>query len=38
LRVRYNLDPEDIGESWAAVIAERSEYEILALLIEDQDA
>lgn len=33
-----DLDPEDICKSWSAVVAESTEYEILALLIEYQDS
>ena len=37
LGVRYDLDPEDVGEPWPAVVSEGAEYQILALLVEDQD-
>jgi hypothetical protein len=37
LRIRYDLDPKNIRKPWAAVIAEGSEYQILALLIENKD-
>jgi hypothetical protein len=38
LGIRYNLDAEDVGEARAAVIAEGAENQILALLIENEDA
>ena len=37
-RVGNDLDAEDIGESWAAVVAEGAKDEVLALLVEDEDA
>jgi hypothetical protein len=36
-RVGDDLDAEDIGETWAAVVAEGAKDEILALLVEDED-
>ena len=36
-RVGDDLDAEDIGETWAAVIAEGTKDEVLALLVEDED-
>lgn len=36
-RVGDDLDAEDIGESWAAVVAEGAKDEVLALLVEDED-
>lgn len=38
LRVRDNLDTEDIGQARAAVAAEGTEDEVLTLLVEDEDA
>ena len=37
-RVGNDLDAEDIGESRAAVVAEGAKDEVLALLVEDEDA
>ena len=37
-RVRDDLDAEDVGEAGAAVLAVGAEDQVLALLIEDQDA
>lgn len=34
LRVGDDLDSEDIGESWATIVAEGAEDEVFALLIE----
>ena len=36
-RVGDDLDAEDIGETWAAVVTEGAKDEVLALLIEDED-
>lgn len=38
LRVADDLDAEDIGEAGAAVVAKGAEDEVLALLVEDEDA
>jgi hypothetical protein len=38
LRVRDDLDAENIGEARSAVVPEGTEDEVLALLIEDQNA
>lgn len=38
LRVRDDLDAEDIGQSWAAVITKSAEDEVLALLIEYENS
>jgi hypothetical protein len=32
------LDAEDIGETRAAVVPEGAKYEVLALLVEDENA
>ena len=32
------LDAEDVGEAWTTIIAEGAKYEVLALLVEDEDA
>ena len=36
--VRDDLDAEDIGQSWATIIAKRSKDQIFPFLIENQDA
>jgi hypothetical protein len=36
-RVGDDLDAEDIGETWAAVVAEGAKDEVFALLVEDED-
>lgn len=38
LRVRDDLDAEDVGQSGSAVVSKRAKYEVLALLVEDQDS
>ncbi|KAK5632863.1 hypothetical protein RRF57_008577 [Xylaria bambusicola] len=38
LRVRDDLDAEDVGKARAAVVAKGAEDEVLALLVEYQDA
>lgn len=38
LCIGNDLDAEDIGQAWAAVVAESAKDEVLALLIEDEDA
>ena len=38
LRVRDDLDAEDVGQTGAAVIAKGPEDEVLSLLVEDEDA
>ena len=38
LRVGDDLDAEDIGQSGSAVVAEGAKDEVLALLVEDEDA
>ena len=38
LGIADDLDAKDIGESWAAVVAEGAEDEVLALLVEDEDS
>jgi hypothetical protein len=38
LGVGDDLDAEDVGEARAAVVAEGAEDEVLALLVEDEDA
>ena len=38
LGIRNDLDAEDVGEARAAVVAEGAENEVLALLVEDEDA
>lgn len=38
LGIRDDLDAKDIGESGSAVVAEGAENEVLALLVEDEDA
>lgn len=38
LGVGDDLDAEDVGETGAAVVAEGAEDEVLALLVEDEDA
>lgn len=38
LGVGDDLDAEDVGESGTAVVAEGAEDEVLALLVEDEDA
>lgn len=38
LGVGNDLDPEDIGEAWTAVIAEGSKDEVFAFLVEDEDS
>lgn len=36
-RVGDDLNAEDIGETWATVVAEGAKDEVLALLVEDED-
>ncbi len=38
LCVGDDLDAEYVGEAWAAVVAEGAKYEVLALLVEDENA
>lgn len=38
LGVRDHLNPEDVGQAGSAVVAEGAEDEVLALLVEDEDA
>jgi hypothetical protein len=38
LRIRDDLDPEDISEAWPAVISKGPEYEVLPFLIEHQNS
>lgn len=36
LSIRDDLDTEDVSQTRTAVIAKRAEYEVFALLVEDQ--
>lgn len=38
LCIGYHLDAEDVGEAGPAVVAKGAEDEILAFLVEDEDA
>ena len=38
LRIRDDLDAEDVGEPGPAVVAEGAEDEVFAFLVEDKDA
>jgi len=38
LRIGYDLDAEDVGEAGAAVVAEGTEDEVLAFLVENENA
>ena len=38
LSIGDDLNSEDIGKTWSAIVSEGAEDEVLALLVEDEDA